>query len=370
MAGLRAGEKTRTSAMDDIVTTPQPFVIPGAGDIPPAEMARILHELAMSYRHLSYPKVIRAYRQAGCVVIPSPEDRRIADRVIAALGTETALSVIRIGDGEGNLLAYQQFEGTPTLDLHCFAASITNQTQQFRLSPTGIAQVQGMMREAVAAADIVGVRGPWSRADLPPIGWWPGFMLRALVRRVTRRHRLRGIVGVVRSTDIMLRQRHELARRSQTVTSAHLYLSFVRHLPDLLAASRRVVCITSRPGAVERFARAMPNVRFETVSTGPDLRRAVTLPEAPDFLDTVMSALDADLRGTLCLVGAGIWSEVYCTRIKARGGVAVDLGSGFDLLDGVQSRFVHKHLDEAVLGPARAAGLAAPTVGRERRAKA
>lgn len=50
------------------------------------------------------------------------------------------------------------------------------------------------------------------------------------------------------------------------------------------------------------------------------------------------------MRGALCLVGAGFWSEIYCAWIKQRGGVAVDIGSGFNLLDGGAPRPIHKAL--------------------------
>ncbi len=50
------------------------------------------------------------------------------------------------------------------------------------------------------------------------------------------------------------------------------------------------------------------------------------------------------MRGCFCLVGAGFWAEIYCTWIKQRGGVAIDIGSGFDLLDGTAPRPVHRSL--------------------------
>jgi hypothetical protein len=40
------------------------------------------------------------------------------------------------------------------------------------------------------------------------------------------------------------------------------------------------------------------------------------------------------MAGTLCLVGAGMWAELYWTWIRRRGGVAVDIGSGMVLLAG------------------------------------
>ena len=47
------------------------------------------------------------------------------------------------------------------------------------------------------------------------------------------------------------------------------------------------------------------------------------------------------LGGTLTLIGAGPWAEIYCDEVKKRGGVAIDIGSGFDILSGHFSRPVH-----------------------------
>ena len=62
----------------------------------------------------------------------------------------------------------------------------------------------------------------------------------------------------------------------------------------------------------------------------------------PDFLLDVEDRLPADMQGCLCLVGAGVWSEIYCTWVKRRGGVGVDIGSGFDLLAGKVTRPFHR----------------------------
>jgi hypothetical protein len=71
----------------------------------------------------------------------------------------------------------------------------------------------------------------------------------------------------------------------------------------------------------------------------------------PHFLSDVASALPHDLHGCLCLVGAGPWAEIYCAWIKQRGGVAVDIGSGFDLLDGTITRPIHRVLGLGELNP-------------------
>ena len=67
------------------------------------------------------------------------------------------------------------------------------------------------------------------------------------------------------------------------------------------------------------------------------------------MLGDVGASLDRSLAGTLVLVGAGPWSEFHCTWVKERGGVAVDFGSGFDLLAGAATRPIHHKIDRGAL---------------------
>ena len=83
---------------------------------------------------------------------------------------------------------------------------------------------------------------------------------------------------------------------------------------------------------------------FEVISlpfAGPYQLR---LPRMPNFLASFEKMLRHDLAGSLVLVGAGPWAEFYCTVAKQRGAVAVDIGSGFDLLSGRNTRPFHRLL--------------------------
>jgi hypothetical protein len=44
-------------------------------------------------------------------------------------------------------------------------------------------------------------------------------------------------------------------------------------------------------------------------------------------------------------VGAGLFGKVYCHTAKQDGAVAIDLGSAFDILAGLETRPVHKWYD-------------------------
>ena len=64
--------------------------------------------------------------------------------------------------------------------------------------------------------------------------------------------------------------------------------------------------------------------------------------ESFGYMNWINRELGKDLIGVLCLIGARPWAEFYCTWVKERGGVAVDIGSAFDLLAGTPIRSFHQ----------------------------
>ena len=94
---------------------------------------------------------------------------------------------------------------------------------------------------------------------------------------------------------------------------------------------------------LEKMRVTLPGTAIDCLGLGPRKRNNERFPKTPDFLSTVASELPRDMRGACCLAGAGPWAEIYCSWIKQRG-VAVDLGSGFDLLAGQATRPGHRRL--------------------------
>jgi hypothetical protein len=86
------------------------------------------------------------------------------------------------------------------------------------------------------------------------------------------------------------------------------------------------------------------NVVFKLIPVGSlclHNHQARTRDRELSFLGSTFRQIPRNMAGTLCLVGAEVWAELYCTWIRRRGGVAVDIGSGMDLLAGQCTRPVH-----------------------------
>ena len=119
-----------------------------------------------------------------------------------------------------------------------------------------------------------------------------------------------------------------------------MYLSVLKHLDLLIEPVETVFVLSNLRSVAEKLGRKFGGKNFIHLDVDAG-KSGGSGADGLEFLTSVHSALPSDMGGALALVGAGIWAEIYCTWIRDRGGVAVDVGSGMDLLDGKMVRPVH-----------------------------
>lgn len=301
-------------------------------NIPQSELEEMVQSIRAHPEYLDPEYVLNTYRAHGIEVIPDPFSADIMTPIKYALHAGKALSVIRIGDGEINLISYKTYTSTPNLDHHVVKRIIAMQQDRFEVDTFWMIILRDLMMGALLQADIIGVIGLWRPNPLST---------EELAQLFLKNYR--GVSGQWRAVDFMLKLASRSILDHKLLASAHLYFSLLEYLDDILPLARMIFIISDRKTVAERFKKKYPNLNFEQIIVGMKLTetRPATL-DKPDFLSLVDSALPMDLRGCLCLVGAGPWAEIYCTWIKQRGGVGVDIGSGFDLLDGQLTRPVHE----------------------------
>jgi hypothetical protein len=288
-------------------------------------------ELIRSHPEYFTDPLEETYASMGLEVLADPFGREVSDRAAQALNSAIPFSVIRLGDAEMNLLAFGAY-GTPGVDRFCAAASLGRWPDSFFIGELAMMVVREMLLSAVLQADVVGVR----RVG---IGWREGQTAETFAEQLPKD--LRGRVGAWRAVDHCLRLAQEGVFKHKTLASAHLYFGLLKHLDVVLPRARRVILITSRPSALPLLQNRFPALAFDLIRTG---QRKDPLPHAPVFLAEVATSLPSDMRECCALIGAALWGKVYCSWVKQRGGVALDLGSGFDLLSGVVTRPVHRRL--------------------------
>jgi hypothetical protein len=275
----------------------------------------------------------KTYASHGSTVMPDPYDRRICDLARQALQARTPLSIVRMGDGEMNLLTYRAYPGSPLLDRYSVLKTVEQQLDRFVPDDVWMLALREMMLSAVQQADVVGVLGLWRPKPLPDVD----LIIDALARD------LRGSSGYWRGIDFMLRLAESGMLKNKIVASAHLYFGILDHLDELVLASRRTYLITNRSELLRAMIDRHAGMQFDLIEIGGTAQAEMPF-ATPAFLVDFHSKLPPDLAGCCCLIGAGPWAEIYCSWVKRRGGVAIDLGSGFDLLAGTVSRPVHVDL--------------------------
>jgi len=216
-------------------------------------------------------------------------------------------SVIRLGDGDTPLI------GWPT---HRDIAGITH-TIKYALGriPVTLPDVDAMMAEfqpAITNADIVGV--PDEAHCRKKLLW--------------------------SNIEVYLKEFDLVAPRTLLVDS-NLHITAYRDglLKELLdgldsvtlLGCRDVVDIVSRGSGIK-------DVRWIRVPVEAQTNQNIPTNHWPDRFEELREGLVVPKPGHLFLVGAGFLGRVYCSWIKDRGGVGLDIGSIMDVFAGVKSR--------------------------------
>jgi len=311
--------------------------------VPQSERSAFEAELNAAMSSYSPPANVAAYGAAGLTVAGERTSPIVTELAAAALRDKRPFSAVRIGDGESNLTAFEMFPGYPNLDRYVAEATIWQQEDSFLVDETWIVCLREMVVSSYAQADLLGVLGlaPFpgaSQASTSAANRFSGIF--------ERKKRPRGLVGQFRARQLCRQMAESGAFAGKTIATAHFYLGVVRHLDALMAEAERVLLVTSRPHLAQVFARRFDGPAVSAIHVGRGRRNAAPTLAKPTFLAEVYEQLPADMAGTLCLIGAGVWKGIYASWVKQRGGVAVDIGSGFDLLDGEVTRPFHRALPE------------------------
>jgi len=216
------------------------------------------------------------------------------------------MSIIRLGDGESAVIGYPDF--TPASEFEHFLRVFfgTNALTKEQKS-----KFVCFVREAVRAADIIGVTGG------------------AEVTKFT----------VVRN----FLAHYQLAAMSTHITQLALHRSLQEHgLYDELLRNQDVVgLITCRD--VGQLLKRTFNIREvitykvpEEVAHARDKSNVAR--HFPDRFEEIRETLAVPQPGMLFLIGAGPLGKVYCQWVKQRGGIGLDVGSMFDAWAGLATR--------------------------------
>jgi hypothetical protein len=300
-------------------------------EIPAEELEQFREEVLASPEYLTVKFVEEAYKKRSMEVVTDPFDLTPIIQIQKAMKAKQPFSLVRMGDGEMNILTYPEYSHTPILNRVVAEQSVNKRMHSFLTNHEELNKLAIKMRSALLNADIVGVLGLWRPRKINA----NDFINNDKVG-------LRGLSGQWRGVDYMLKLTREGLFQKKLVVSAHCYFAIVKYLDTLLNGLNSLWLITSETESVEIIKNKYPQLKIHVISQ-PKTPRPLK-EQSPYFIAETLSQLPNKLSGELVLIGAGPWAEIYADNIKQRGGVGVDIGTGFDLIAGKMSRPVHRRV--------------------------
>jgi glycosyltransferase GT-like protein len=258
----------------------------------------------------------------------------IAGRMKRALELGEPLSLVRVGNGEGNAVSLVE---QPTSDL-IFQGFDFEFVSQNGLS-IGVDEAVPFSKkvvDAIKSADIqcyridrfdedAGARYYLGKSDLSPA------------------------FGIIYARALFYRQL--CAEQGKWFSNAWIHFDLIDHLDALFDSASKVYVVTGRQELEGKFRKRL----------GSRLQRFAHVPVQgliPPSRSHSHFALFEEMRslirreasaGTLMLIGAGLFGKIYCQDARSCGAVAIDMGSAFDLLAGHVTRPVHRQIDLAAV---------------------
>lgn len=251
------------------------------------------------------------------------------DLVIDALERRVALSLVRIGDGEGNILAAFEPHFPDARD-HSTREILNMMFATSGFSNAEILRMRRDMVEALVNADILGV-SDWLRVG----------RLEVLRQSPDGLTDVRGYMGSYESILQVDKTLHASQPRPRLIVSNHIH----RYLMDFYAsiASRADEVLLIGPYDLSSALQQAFNAQKVRTLTIPNQASSTPGEGAKWFPDAYQRLLD-NIHvgpGVLTLVAAGLLGKALCRHAQLQGAVALDIGSVIDVWRGKAVRNYH-----------------------------
>lgn len=250
----------------------------------------------------------------------------IATTIERCLADERPASFIRLGDGEGNMLALRLGE-RPALAAHCARAASRLHFGTAHAVNEATPEVLPALHRAIGHAEVVGFPGPF------------GSLI--LLERPDAETYARPVQGLISVHRYLCRFAADLSLDAKTGAPAGFHRGLLPHYERLISG-RAIGIITCHAGLAEGLRARMGAVDVDLRPVPPQAA-AIEGPRSdtghwPGRFHELCRELETTEPGRLWLVAAGMLGKVYCDVIRAAGGIAVDIGHTADVWAGLRTR--------------------------------
>lgn len=243
----------------------------------------------------------------------------LVEMIIAAREAKKPSSFIRMGDGEGNLLLdHVGLDAGMQLKAYCVdRISYIHFGDKYVTARAG-EEFLNFIVDAVESADVIGIVGAQSIQS--------GFT------KPEEEKDVRGIMGQRASAALALKYKN--------LTDIWFNRSLLDRYDEIIGG-QDIVLISSYPQLSPILAKAFKatvdliEVPTQAVFHKPSER--VDTKHYPDAMNRIVNQIDP-LPGQIFLVAAGLLGKMYSSLVKARGGIAIDIGSVPEIWLGIPAR--------------------------------
>ena len=253
------------------------------------------------------------------------------DGLLELISKKNAFSLIRLGDGEGNILFWGKYHKEYEL-LAC-----DNRRKIFNLMfgnkkymESDYEEMHNQMYKAILNSDIIGlptfkqVNDIWKKVNTSEC----------------KELDLRGNTGYLALWDILLDEIDKL--KCEHIVNSHFHINIAKELDKLLNNQIKLSVITCYPELLDLFVQKFDVKKGLNLNIPPQAVNIGNTPNENHFSSVYNKILETinntDIKGSLFLVGAGILGKIYCSAIKNAGGMAIDVGSMMDVWVGKSVR--------------------------------
>lgn len=261
---------------------------------------------------------------------------RLVDFLIDRIQLRQPTALVRLGEGEGNFLPYpEHYQSRQSGD----RATQISHWWETRLDEIHTSRISSELIRAIGSADIIGIPEPAHLIlDMLPIPTPPDLSSLSM--------QWRGVLSVFHYLINSFGKEEAIRLHSRLITAS--FINYDLELwggYDLImqaAGSCSVICSHPDIAAVlrDRFHVEVHQVLLIPPERKFAHRASDTSAKShfPDFFEHLARTLTVCEKGELFLVAAGILGKSYCTWIKERGGIAIDIGSMVDFWCGARTR--------------------------------
>lgn len=255
----------------------------------------------------------------------------VENAIFQAMECDRPFSLVRIGDGEGQLLGLNESYSQDDLDY--FADHFGEVDRSFLVG------LQADLKAAILGADLVGIRDDMIGVNFGGAPFSPELVKSSLTLRRSETgirprstRRLYNTVKALAALEYPDEQRY----CSQWI---HFRLQLSGFFERVLRRQRTVAIITSKP-KVAALLRSEFGLDVRLIEV-PDKFKLVKDPTRVyqiNLFRHVDEEIKRSAEGRLFLIGAGLWGKVFAHTVRTWGGYALDIGALIDCWVGKASR--------------------------------